>query len=264
MNNKTYLSLPFYHLFGLFLAIITTSVVTASTDAAYHYSGEISFEPERGNIDMQWTISVHDSKATHLTYVLRSSLSEIQATGKAIESAALGISELGEDFQQIEITLKPSTESELRSFDLSYSGVLLPTPMENRINQISKDSIELNVDSFWLPMDSRFNQLLTVDLQISIPSDWQAVGAGDIATTENGYRLTNTNPSIDIAFALAKNFAVTKLSGFTLYDLRQNKLGINKLSSAADFCVTELNQQYGKASPLSDISFTINDRPESG
>ena len=264
MNNKTYLSLPFCLLFSLFLSISTTSIVMASTDAAYHYSGEINFEPEHGNIDVQWTISVHDPKATHLTYVLRSSLGKVQATGDAIDSVAVGASESGDDFQQIAITLKPSTKNELRSFDLSYSGVLLPTPMGNRINQISKDSIELNVDSFWLPMDSRFNQLLTVDLQIGISSDWQAVGAGDIATTENGYQLTNTKPSIDIAFALAKNFVVTKLSGFTLYDVRQNKFGIDKLSSAADFCVTELNQRYGQSGSLSDISFTINDRPESG
>ena len=104
MNNKTYLSLPFCLLFSLFLSISTTSIVMASTDAAYHYSGEINFEPEHGNIDVQWTISVHDPKATHLTYVLRSSLGKVQATGDAIDSVAVGASELGDDFQQIAIT----------------------------------------------------------------------------------------------------------------------------------------------------------------
>jgi hypothetical protein len=248
------------------LLLFSNSVIALSDDevAAYHYSGSIEFEPARGHIKVHWQISVIDSSTETLKFVLRSSLHNVTATGDGIVAVAVGASELGEDFQEINITLETGSDIQPRSFNLSYSGVLLPEPMENLINQVSKDAIELNVDSFWLPMDSRFNQLLTADLEILIPSGWQAVGEGDITPIVDGFRLVSNRPTLDISFALAKNFTITRLAGFTLYDLRENKLGIKKLSSAIDFCVSELNLRFGQTRPLSDIHFTINDRPSSG
>lgn len=238
--------------------------ISADDEVDYHYSGTVEFKPNTGAINLQWLITFNDNDTDCFTFVLRRTLQSINMSGDSLISFSVAESQLGDDFQQINVSLKPAKNERSRVVGLTYKGVLLPAPMSNQINQISAEAIELNVDSFWLPMDPRFNQRLTTELNIKIGSDWQAVGAGELTRTETGFLLTNKKPAIDISFALAKNYDISRMSGYTLYDLRKNKAGIKKLMSAVDFCLSRLNQDFGQLRPLNDIHFTLNQRPSSG
>jgi len=232
--------------------------------SSYHYSGEIKFKPKQGFINVNWQIKVNKPDQKNISFLLRSTLNNVNVSGKQVSSFSISESQIGKEYQQIDISFTPAKNNEDRVINVDYQGVLLPEPMSNQINQISANAIELNVDSFWLPMDSRFNQLFTTDLDITIEKDWQPVGAGIITTTRTGYRLINNKPSIDISFALSKSYMVSQMPGYTLFDLRETKSGIKKLTSSIDFCVKQLNAKYGKNDPLNNFKFTINNRPESG
>jgi hypothetical protein len=242
----------------------SSNSLAANFDIAYHYSGVAKFKPESGSIDLQWQIELNDSAADNFTFVLRSSLHSINVTGESLASFSVSESELGEDFQQIDISVKPVEKNHSRAIRLTYQGILLPKPMSNLINQISAEAIELNVDSFWHPIDPRFNQLMTVELDIQIESDWLAVGAGELLKTDTGFVLTNNKPALDVSFALSKKYKISQMSGYTLYDLRDNKGGTEKLTSAVSFCSSRLNDDFGQSNPLGHIHFTINNRPSSG
>lgn len=250
----------------LSLIFSITNVFAENTpEVTFHYGGDINITPEEGYIDAQWQISVFPNTVEDLTFVIRSTLKNVTVTGAMVKGFSVSESKLGTDFQQINIQLDNRAGTKPRMFNLSYSGVLLPTPMKNGINQISKDIVELNVDSFWLPMDSQFNKLMTTDININIGSGWQAVAAGDITkTNEQQFRLVNNTPSLDIAFAMATNYRVSHHNGFHLYDTRPSDAGITRLVEAVEFCVSGLNQKFGQQEPLNDIYFTINQRKESG
>jgi hypothetical protein len=235
-----------------------------NTEANYHYLGKLSFIPEQGFIKVNWNITVNNDEEHSLTFVLRSTLDNVTITGEHVSSFSIKESELGTDFQRIDIQLIPEQNGQNRNIYLSYQGALLSEPMSNQINQISSNAIELNVDSFWLPMDTRFNQLLTTEIEISTERDWQMVGSGQISKIKQGYKFINNTPSLDISFALSKYYSVSKMSGYTLYDLRKDKQGTTKLTSSINFCLTQLNKKYGENNPLNNIQFTINDRPSSG
>jgi len=259
-NTVRVIGLLMYMFFTINFAYANSVNVTPS----YHYSGEIQFLPEQGFLKLHWQIAVNNRKQESISFLLRSTLNKVKVSGDHVSSFSLGDSQLGDQFQKIDITLTPAKTSTPRIINLGYQGILLPEPMSNEINQISTSAIELNVDSFWLPMDSRFNQLLTTDLHITVGKAWQLVGAGNISTTQTGYRLVNNKPAIDISFALSKDYLISKMPGYTLFDLRENQSGMTKLKSSIDFCINQLNARYGENDPLTNIDFTINDRPSSG
>jgi len=259
-NTGRVISLLIYVFFTINFAYAHSENIASS----YHYSGEIQFLPEQGFLKLHWQIAVKNPEEESISFLLRSTLNEVNVSGGHVSSFSLGDSQLGDEFQQIDITLTPAKTNTPRIINLDYQGILLPEPMSNKINQISTSAIELNVDSFWLPMDSRFNQLLTTDLHITVGKGWLPVGAGNITSTKTGYRLVNNKPAIDISFALSKSYLISKMAGYTLFDLRENQSGMTKLKSSIDFCINQLNTRYGENDPLTNIDFTINDRPSSG
>ena len=52
--------------------------VSGNEATAYHYSGGIEFEPERGPIKVRWQISVNDPSAERLKFDFKSLVSNLQ------------------------------------------------------------------------------------------------------------------------------------------------------------------------------------------
>lgn len=199
----------------VFFCTLALHVSAAGPD--YAYSGVLDIDAETGHIQSNWTISVYDPANSDITFLLRDTLENIKTSGPDLES--VGVEKLSDfgDLWTIKIRLAKSDTIE-RTFHISYSGVLLPEPMENRINAIEPGRVELNVDSFWFPIDRRFSKVLTADLEISIGQGWTGVTTGEALPLENGVRILSTDPRMDIAFSLSKTFYVTQADGFTILE----------------------------------------------
>ncbi len=241
---------------------IAQNASSTSADADYHYQGTLKINPESGHLAADWQITVFDTNETAATFLLRETLSDFKVSGAGVASSEIKRqSGFGEYWA---VTVEFADSDQPRQIQISYNGILLPEPMENRINSITPDMVELNVDSFWFPIDQRFNKLLSVELAIDIGQGWQGVTTGAATTTDNGIKINNTDPRLDIAFAMSKSFHISRQQGFEIYDLREHRLGTDKLVNAALKCRDFLNTRFGKNNPLPDGRLLITERPSSG
>ena len=240
---------------------------TTPSAADYHYAGTLDIDAETGNIKANWQTTVFDHEETAITFLLRDTLGDIQVTGENVEEVKIEKQEGFGSFWATSITLTaPAVTSPQadRVIHISYSGVLIPEPMDNLINSIKPDRVELNVDSFWFPIDSRFTKQQSADVNVKIGEGWQGVTTGDAIAIEDGFRILNTDPRIDITFALSKSFHITQAEGYTIYDQREHREGTDRLVAAASQCREFLNSRFGTEYPLPVSKFLITERPSSG
>lgn len=255
----------------LLMTICVSTAVFSATGAKgvpdYHYSGSLEIDPRSGFIRADWEIRVFDENETSITFFLRDTLEDLEVSGPGVGAVTLEKQSGFGDFWAIAASLAQATAEapgEPRSIRVSYAGVLLPEPMENRINAIEPGRIELNVDSFWFPIDSRFSKRLTADLAVRVGQGWQGVTTGDALPIEDGIRIFNTDPRLDIAFSLSTSFHITREKGFTVYDQRASPKGTPQLVETADQCRSFLNMHFGADDPLPVGRLLITERASSG
>lgn len=258
-------------LMGTVLAFLTANTATgqptASSKADYAYTGTLDIDDQTGHIKADWQIAVLDENETAVTFLLRDTLGDIKVTGSEVADVEISKQEGFGSFWAAAVTLsKPASgaDEKPRTIHFSYSGIPIPEPMDNRINAIEPGRVELNVDSFWFPIDSRFNKQLSADVTIHIGEGWQGVTTGDAIAIEDGFRLLNTDPRIDIAFSLSRSFHITQAEGYTIYDQRAQHKGTDKLVAAAGQCREFLNARFGQEYPLPVSKLLITERPSSG
>lgn len=237
---------------------------TTDTRADYHYKGVMTVTPDTGHIALAWDISLADSTVDTVTFLLRPTLGNIVVSGKDVLDFRAGPSEQFDGLTGIEVMLAPAQEGAPRTIHMTYDGVLLPEPMPNRINSISTDRIELNVDSFWYPFDARITPDKTSDMLVRGVPGWQGVAPGRAEQTEQGLRIINGRPSNDIAFTLARRFKVTEGAGFAIHDTRSEPEGVEALGHAAAYCIDFLNDAAGRNPSLPPVRLVVNDREGSG
>ncbi len=248
---------------ALALVMAAAALAPASAqygEAVYHYEGVMAADVETGFVDLDWRISVLDPATEEVTFVLAPSLGNIEAGGD-VSGFEIGAQDT---LQTVTIGLAPTGEGAVRVIELSYDGVLFPEPPNNEINAVSTERVELSVDGFWLPVDATFQGYLTADLTVDVGAPWQGVANGSVEQLPTGIRIRNTQASLDIAFTLAPDFRVTEADGFTLYDLRDDEAGMERLIAAARYCFDYLDPLYGARSALPEAHFVIHRRSESG
>jgi len=79
-------------------------------------------------------------------------------------------------------------------------------PDDHQVNRVTKDWIELNIDSFWLPLVASFPRI-EYELDLSIEGNFQVV-TGDLITgsTEAVTHIKSRIPRVDIPFSAAPGF----------------------------------------------------------
>ena len=253
------------------LAVCTSVTVSARSVASpepdYHYSGQVQIDDQSGRIRADWQITIYDESESEITFYLRDTLGDIEVTGPGITEVITEKQSGFGDFWAISVKLADlSAESpgRQRTVQISYEGVLLPEPMENLINTIEPGRVELNVDSFWFPIDSRFSKILTAELAVHVGEGWQGVTTGNAIAIEDGFRLVNTDPRLDIAFTLSKSFYITRAEGFTVFDQRAAHDGTAQLIDTASRCRSFLNTRFGAEDPLPAGKLLITARKSSG
>ncbi|MFB9372492.1 hypothetical protein ACFFUB_00825 [Algimonas porphyrae] len=238
----------------------------AADRADLDYTGSIQFMPETGQLTAGWTIQVLDSDLDTITFGL---------------SAALGTAAVsGADVMSVTTTLDPRFDGAIRAYQVdlgavdgdrprrvrfAYSGPLFDPEPSFPINTLNSNKVELTVDSFWFPFDLRFDSDLTANLGVRIDGEWSGVGVDQVERVDQGFRIRQRDPALDIAFSLLSNSQIVTSDDYIIHDARREPgTKIDDLTQALEICTTYLNDMAGSAGPLPKASILVTDRAEGG
>lgn len=246
------------------LLFFAAGAATAAVAADYHYQGKLVIEPASGFLKANWTIEVRSAGTSNITFYICDSLNQPTINGKDVVGSTVEKVSGFDDFWALTVTLTPAQKNAARKIEIDYDGVLLPEPLPNKINSITPNVVELNVDSFWFPMDASFSKLLSAELEIEIDGNWQGISTGNVSVTGGRIKIENKDPRLDIAFTLARSPNLIENESLTIFDLRAEATGIDALIKTAEACTKELNGLFGDEQSLPKSKLVITDRNESG
>lgn len=253
---------------GSCAAVLSGDVFAQSeTGANFHYQGEMQIQPEAGEVALDWQISIFESDLDEVRFMLSPAFDNVDITGADVRSVEVStVDGFSGPISVYAISLAEGAD--VREVSLSYSGLLLPEPLQHEINTVDSEKIELTVDSFWMPFDQRFSSLVTADLAIRLPGheagDWAGVSMQEIEPIEGGFRLRQTRPALDVAFTLMSDFHLVETEAYSIYDLRGDAADLTDLIGALEFCSDYLNTLAGPAGPLPQAKIIITRREAAG
>lgn len=237
-------------------------------DAQLHYAGGMTIQPERAAMSLDWRISVLEEDRDEISFFLSGNFPDAEIGGVDVVSYQHSETEGFNGVLSIyTVQLAPSVDGADRVIEMRYGGVLMPEPMDSRINTVDPSKVELTVDSMWMPFDQRFSSLLTAELDIAVDGagDWDGVGVETLVPTDTGFHLSQTRPVLDVAFTLMSRFELTAADDYVIYDLRSDPGGnIDALTGALEFCTAYLDDLSGEAGPLPQAAVTVTDRSSGG
>ncbi|MDM7983341.1 MAG: M1 family aminopeptidase [Maricaulis sp.] len=246
-------------------AAVMAGSAAIAQDASFHYDGQMQIRPDTGELALDWVISVHETDLETVRFGLNAALGDAAINGPHVLSVSHERVEGFAGVMQIyTVTLEPGED--VRDLSIRYAGPLFPEAPDNPINTLAPHKVELTVDSFWMPFDMRFSSLITAELDIDIDGDWQGVTMQSITRTEDGFRIDQDTPALDLAFTLMSRFTREAGEGYQIYDTREAaaEADLGPLVGALEFCTDYLNTLAGPAGPLPRASVTVNDRSEGG
>lgn len=248
---------------GASLALAGTA---AAQEARLHYAGGMTIVPEHAAMSLDWRITVLEDDLDEISLFLNDNFPEAEIGGADVVSVA---SERVEGFagmmRTYTVTLAPSPDGTDRVIEMRYGGVLLPEPMDSRINTVDPDKVELTVDSFWMPFDQRFSSLVTAELDIALDGEWSGVGIQQMERRPGGFRLVQDRPGLDVAFTLMSDFERVETPDYVIYDTRpETREGLPALTDALEFCTGFLDRLAGEAGPLPQAAVTVTERSSGG
>ncbi len=245
-----------------------TAMAQSQSGARFHYQGEMQIWPEAGELALDWQISVFESELDQVSFMLSPAFDNVDIHGADVR--AVEISTMDGFSGPISVyTVSLAEGRPVREIAVSYSGLLLPEPLQHEINTVDSEKVELTVDSFWMPFDQRFSSLVTADLAIRLPGyeagDWAGVSMQDIQPVDGGFRLRQTRPALDVAFTLMSDFHLVEADAYSIYDLRGGAAAdLSGLIGALQFCTGYLNRLSGPAGPLPQARIIITRREAAG
>ncbi len=228
-----------------------------------HFSGVARIDPDSGEINVDWVITLIEPQLETITYLLNQNFADVSVGGDVAGYELQEDEVFGSKIWKIIVQVTPFSDAH-REITISYGGVLLPEPMENRINTISPDKIELTVDSLWHPFDNRFTESVTTDLKVYIPGEWTGITSGTVERESDGALMFKTMPGLDIPVTLLSSFRKSDAPGYTIYDTRDTSDGLAELVESSGACTTYLNDRYGDVDPLPEAKIVVHDREASG
>lgn len=197
----------FFYCF-LTMMISLASIAEANTTLSLpHYKMQSSIVPQKHRLSTNLNIdfpSEYLTEAQARFLIARSA--EIEQI-KAIGMTRYEIIELDETLKQITIFFEKADLPEMRVM-FKYS---LEIPTDHPINRITKNWIELNIDSFWHPVFASFPRF-NYELELKIDESYK-VQTGDRiikGTRPELISIQNLIPRRDISFSAAPSFYIKK------------------------------------------------------
>lgn len=189
---------------NLWTAFINVESDTSATYPTLFYHLETDFDPDGRSIDVHLTLTipVHFIEEKSLSFLFSSSAQVYSVSGEQLIEYSKN--EVGPELSIYNLQFDNLTESEI-AVELIYS---LAIPDEHQVNRISKNYIELNIDSFWHPVlmsFPRFHYKLISNL-----GELYHILTGDnaIISPEHSDKwiIESKIPRFDISFIASKQF----------------------------------------------------------
>jgi hypothetical protein len=200
------------------IMLLLPAVAVAGSPAVMHYSVAANLDPARGALSASITITVPAAQVTSpIVFVLSDSatISSIDVTPRA-EVVVSSEEGLYGHYKKITIRGAASGRTGMR-IHLRYGGPLGPSG-DPPMNRISKDDIELNLDSLWVPIREGFASKFTWDGAIrGIRSNLRVVSPGRVERSSGQVRLSCSAGGPDIAFVAIRGLRRTEANGFEFY-----------------------------------------------
>lgn len=252
-------------LMTIVLILLASIAAAAQSQARFHYSGEIGFDPQAGTLNADWDIDVLETDLDEVIFLLNRNLAPVRIDGPHVVAVTqTEVEGFNGSLASYTVGLRPSADATPRRLSIRYAGELLPEPLPYNINTLDVEKVELTVDSFWMPFDQRFNSLVTADFQIQIDGQWSGVAMQSLQRQTGGFRLVQSRPALDIAFTLMSRFRLEETEAYRIYDLRDGEQDLGPLIGALDFCTGYLNALAGPAGPLPSAGITVTGREGGG
>ena len=175
-----------------------------STNSSPFYHLEADIDPDARSIDVHLTLTVPFDflEDNSLSFLLSSAAVISYISGEQLIEHTKN--EAGPELSIYNLRFANVTELEV-VVELVYSLVL---PDEHQINRISRNWIELNIDSFWHPVLTSFSRF-HYKLIANLGKPYQVLtGDNIIASPEHSdiWIIESSTPRIDISFSASKQF----------------------------------------------------------
>lgn len=225
------------------------------------YRGSVDVDVPRKRLDAEWTIRfvADSSRAERVTLLLNRGLEIDSLSGSAVDTFRVGAFEPIPSFDRLTVELDERVETgstvELR---MAYAGS--PALPESGINRIDSTWVELGADAGWHPLFLPFDQQVRADVRVGLPEGWSVIASGSVTRDGPGYRIQNTLPLPDIAFAAAPTMDTASADRFTVYHRGADSTRVRRSLSAADRAVAYLNRRFGERDSLARAKLVIAPR----
>lgn len=238
----------------------------APRPADLDYTGSVQLMPETGELVAGWTIRIMEPELDAITFGLSAALGPAVITGAHVGEISKTLDPRFDGaVRTYKVALTPASDFSPRLIRLAYAGPLFDGDPPFPINTLNSNKVELTVDSFWFPFDMRFGSALTANLGVRIDGEWSGVGVGTIDRVDQGFRVAQTKPALDIAFSLLSNSQLVTSDRYVIHDARTEPgTKIEDLTRILEICTAYLNDLAGPAGPLPQASIIVTDRAEGG
>lgn len=229
------------------------------------YETLVRFDLENAALDARaaLTFVADENTAGRVAFLLNSGFQLQGVSGVAVRSYR------SEPFQPVPVwnvievelddTIAPGSRV---SVEFTYAG--RPEFPDNNINGISREWVELNLDSQWHPIFASFDQAMQGILRLELPPQWEVVASGSAAFEDGLHVIRNTVPQPDVAFAAAPSFERLRSKNFTVYFMEPGARTAAAVLEAGENCASYLNERYGTRDPLPRGRVVLADREGPG
>lgn len=225
------------------------------------YRGTAEVDLERGRLDAEWRIRfvVDSSRMERATFLLNSGFDLDSLSGSAVDTFRVAAFEQIGHFDRLTVDLadevRPGSTVELR---VAYGGE--PEMPDGGINRIDSTWVELGADAGWHPIFLPIDQMVRAEVELDLPEGWSVVASGNVSDEGEGFRLRNTLPLPDIAFAAAPSLDTASAGRFTVFHTGADSSRVQRSLSAASWAASHLNRRFGARDSLSSAKLVIAPR----
>lgn len=225
------------------------------------YRGQITLRPKQHGLDAEWSIRyVPDSTtADSVSFLLNEKLEVSELSGPSVAGYTRheGVSRSDRITVRFREDVRPGSAVDLH---FSYGGQ--PRFPSRRHNRISREWVELSVESFWHPLFASFDQELVGVLEVRLPPGWTAVASGSTARRDSALVIRNTVPQIDAAFLAAPTLQTTSSGDYSVYHTGADPERLDRILDAAAACGRYLNRRFANGDSLPPVQVVVAPRSD--
>ena len=157
--------------------------------------------------------------------------------------------------------------SQKTTIKFHYNSVLKAEDAPWGIDKITKDWIELSLNSSWLPIHSSYSLQFTANVILEIKDEvtYDVVSSGRTKKIErNKFEITNEVPQIDLVLIASPAFYKKRKRYITIYDNKQDEKKARFMTAVGKESYIWLNKTFGKVKKLPATKLVIAPRKETG